>query len=533
MGTLWYGGKVRTLRTEEDVQEAVFVENGIIQQTGSKDELLSRFQNEITEFEDLKGAVMYPGFVDSHLHIIGHGEKLLKLDLSNITSIEAMKSVLKEAAEKTAPGEWLVGEGFNENLFIDPRIPDREILDEVTTDRPVILSRVCRHASVTNTYGLELAGISAETPQPLGGVIVTDMNGEPTGYLLDQAQELLRGVVPEQSFDAVKKALETSINDLFSKGFVGGHSEDLNYYGNPLETLKSFYEKIDGEKVKFRANLLIHHDVADQVLKNSDITINNNFIELGSVKIFADGALGGRTALLREVYSDDPTTNGVAMFPLEELQKIVKHARTLNMPVAIHTIGDLALEYAIESIENHPPPSGKRDRLIHLQVTSKDLIDRMKKMSVVLDIQPRFVASDFPWVMERLGEERMQYSFAWKKLLDAGLMCAGGSDAPIEPVDPILGIHAAVTRRSPDEKHDGYFPEEKLSLFEAVCLFTKGSAQAIGKEHERGLIHKGYTADFTILDKDLFDLEPDEWLTVKVEKTVVDNSIMFDRKRDS
>ncbi|MDQ0255018.1 putative amidohydrolase YtcJ [Evansella vedderi] len=418
------------------------------------------------------------------------------------------------------------------SLWFGGKIRDRHILDEVTTDHPIILSRVCRHASVTNSYGLQLAYIDAETPDPPGGIIVRDNHGIPTGYLLDHAQDLVKNVMPEQDFTYVKKALKTSLEDLYSKGFVGGHTEDLNYYGDPIETLNSFYELIDGEKFKFRTELLVHHEAAPIILKMGIDKINKDkpYVQLNSVKIFADGALGGTTALLSEPYSDDPSTNGVAIHSKDNLQKIVHSARKMDMPVAIHVIGDLALEYAIEAIEKYPPPAGKRDRLIHLQVTRDDLIQRLKELAVVLDIQPRFVAADFPWVAERLGNKRLDSSFAWKTLLEEGLMCASGSDAPIEPVDPLLGIHAAVTRRKPEEKHDGYIPHEKLSLFQALQLFTIGSAMAVGKEKEMGLIKEGYKADFTILNKDLFDLIPDEWLHVHVVKSVVDDEIMFDKK---
>ncbi|MDG5787009.1 amidohydrolase [Evansella sp. AB-P1] len=529
MGTLWFGGKIRTLQHKKDIKEAVFVQDGIIKGVGEKSDLENQFKNSILEYKDLNDAVMYPGFVDSHLHMLGHGEKLLRLDLSHVESIDQLKAVLKKASTNLSQNDWLIGEGFNENLYPDQRIPDRLLLDEVTTEHPIVLTRVCRHALVTNSFGLQLANVDAETLNPSGGVIVKDSFGVPTGYLLDQAQELVKGILPKHDYSYLMRALKTSLHDLWRHGFVGGHTEDLNYYGDPVSTLQTFYDVIDGEKVKFRADLLIHHEVAPEIIVENNKCKNNPFINLNSIKIFADGALGGRTALLKEPYWDDPSTNGVAIHSYETLLKIVENARKLNMPVAIHVIGDLALEYALDALEKFPVQSGKRDRLIHLQVTSVELIKRLKRLPVVLDIQPRFVASDFPWVEERLGKERTKHSFAWKTLTDAGLICAGGSDAPIEPIDPMLGLHAAVTRRKPKENHEGYNPSEKLSLFQALRLFTEGSAMAICKERERGLIKEGYCADFTILDKDLFELSPDEWLNVNVVMTVVDNTVMFKR----
>ncbi|WP_026690673.1 amidohydrolase [Alteribacter aurantiacus] len=531
MGTLWYGAKVRTLRTEDDIQEAVYVENGIIQEVGEKESLIRKFEESITDYQDVSGGVIYPGLVDSHLHMIGHGEKLQRLDLSEVTSVNTLMELLRQKAKELPEGEWLIAEGFNENLFTPAVVPHRAELDEVTSRHPIVLTRVCRHAMLVNSYALELAKIHKDTPNPPGGLIEKDTEGLPSGYLHDQAQEYVRDVMPSIDSTYLERALSDSLEDLWSQGFTGAHTEDLNYYGDSLLTIQTFHKIIDGEKRKFRANLLVHHEVA-AFLNERGFSYGrlNNTLEMGAVKIFADGALGGRTALLRQPYSDDPSTSGVAIYSREKIRHIVKEARMLNMPVAIHTIGDLALEYALDAIEAHPCPKGKRDRLIHLQVTAPDLLKRLQKLPVVLDIQPRFVASDFPWVEERLGSERLEYAFAWNTYLNMGIKCAGGSDAPIEPPNPLLGVHAAVTRRKPGQSHEGYYPNEKLTLFEALRLFTVGSAEAISKESETGLIEKGYKADFTIFDQDLFDLTPDEWLDVKVKKTVVDNSVMYEGK---
>ncbi len=223
--------------------------------------------------------------------------------------------------------------------------------------------------------------------------------------------------------------------------------------------------------------MLVHHEVADERKEYE----NTHYIEFGAMKIFSDGSFGGRTALLSEPYEDAKETNGVAIYSRNELADLVKKARDLQMPVAIHTIGDLSLEYVIEALELYRPAEGLRDRIIHCQLAREDLIERMKKLQVIIDIQPVFVSSDFPSVIEKLGERRLRYAYAWKTLLHAGLHCNGGSDAPIEQVNPFLGIYSAVTRRS---FIDGvcYMPKERLTVFEAVSLFTTGSAYAIGKE---------------------------------------------------
>lgn len=526
MKTLWSGGTIYTMNAPDETVEAVLVENGKIIATGLKADIEQQYTIDLCQ--DLNGNTMYPGFVDSHLHMIGHGEKIIRLDLSEVTSAEKMKEMLSEKVRTTSEGEWIIGEGWNENNFPDRKIFHRNELDEIAPNHPMMLTRVCRHAVLANTTALNKANINYETKDPEGGVIMRDTDGEATGFLLDTAQELVKGAIPQVSKDYLEKALTTSVLDLTRIGLVGGHSEDLNYYGGFGRTLDTFTHVINENNLRFKANLLVHHEVVDDMAeKGYRVGPVNEYVDLGSMKIFADGALGGRTALLSEPYNDSPETSGVAIHSREKLADLVKKARKYNMPVAIHTIGDLALEYALDAVEQYPPPEGKRDRFVHGQVLREDLIERLKRVPVVLDIQPHFVASDFPWVIERLGQERMKYSFAWKTMLNNQIPCASGSDAPIETADPILTIYAAVQRKKAFSDSESYYPEEKLTPYEAVSLYTKGSAYVISKENERGQIKPGYDADFTVLDKDLFNIDPEEIPNTNVKMTVIDNHIVY------
>ncbi len=253
------------------------------------------------------------------------------------------------------------------------------------------------------------------------------------------------------------------------------------------------------------------------------------FVEFGPMKIFVDGALGGRTALLSQPYRDDTTTFGIAVHSLPDLQNLVQTARKYKLPIAAHVIGDQAFSSILNIMSTIPPLKGQRDRLIHAQILRKDLIEKVKQLPVVIDIEPRFLATDFPWVINRIGWERMDYSYAWRSLLQEGIKCAGGSDAPIEDANPLLGIHAAVTRTIPtDKSRTVYGQEQKISMYEAVSLFTTGSAYASYHENDRGKIKPHYTADFTVLDRDLFALEDvDELLETKVAMTVVAGEIMY------
>ena len=522
MKTLWHGGKIYTMAAQDETVEAVLVSDGKIEKTGTYDKLKSAADKEI----DLKGKVMYPGFVDSHMHMIGHGEKLLRVDLSKIESSEEMKNQLIRSTAELSPDDWFIGEGWNENNFPDRKIFHRMELDEISQS-PMLLKRVCRHAILANSSALKLAGITKETPDPDGGVIVRDNEGEPTGYLLDAAQDLVVNQVPEVSVEYLTHALKTSVENLLSLGLTGAHTEDMGYYGRDYTKPLQAFKNVIGDKIKFRANLLRAHSQFENMMANA--SYYEPFIDPGAMKIFADGSIGGKTALLSKPYNDDPSTSGVAMHSGEELKRLVSIARKHGEAVAIHVIGDLGMEKALDAIEAHPVVKGKRDRLIHAMILREDLVERMEKLDVILDLQPSFVTSDFPWVIERLGEDRIEWSYAWKSLLDRGLICAGGSDAPIEEVDPLQGIYAAATRRKPYETHDGYMPQEKLNRFEAIQLYTSGSAAAICKEHERGLIVEGFDADFSIFDRDLFEGKPEQILEAEVEMTVVAGEIMFQK----
>ncbi|MBM7644823.1 putative amidohydrolase YtcJ [Scopulibacillus daqui] len=530
MGTLWLG-RVRTMVNENDVQEAIYVENGLIQEVGKAFVLKDKYKYCIDQIINMHDKTIFPGFVDSHLHILANGLKLSRLDLSTVTSSEEMKELLIRRVRETPTNQWVLGDAWNENNFPDRKIFHRRELDAIAPHHPMALTRVCQHAILANSLALAEAGIDENTPDPPGGIIVRDADGKPTGLLLDQAKFLLTEVIPQQTDAELDHICQTSIDYLLSVGCVGGHSEDLNYYGGFTRTLNAYRRILNQTNRRFRLHLLVHHEVVDDMHQagwTSDSKIGD--IEFGAMKIFADGAFGGRTALLRHPYNDVPETNGVPIHKPEELKKLVHKARTYQMPVAIHAIGDLALEYAVDAIETYPPPKGKRDRLIHGQLVPIDLRERIKKLPAAIDIQPQFVASDFPWVIERLGENRLPDAYAWKTLINEGIVCAGGSDAPIELANPLSGIYSAVTRKKPSENHQGYGPEQKLSVYDAVKLYTYGSAFIISMEGKTGRIAPGYQADFTILNKDIISIPAEEILKTKVACTVVDNQIVYHNK---
>lgn len=531
MGTLWYGGTFYTMIEENDRIEAVYTEDGKIISTGDLKSLKHTYQDRITEAIDLNGKTIFPGFVDSHLHIVGHGEKIVHLDLSKHTSAEHVLESIKERLETLSPGQWLIGEGWNENQWEVPRVIHRKELDEISDGHPILLTRICRHAIIANTNAINQAKIKSDSPDPQGGKIDRDSSGEMTGYFLDTAQDLVKVAIPVRTQADLKQLIDKSVDDLLQLGLVGGHSEDLAYYGeNSFEkTWNAYHESIDGVKRKFRAHLLVHHEVIDDFERHHySYGDGNAYINFGAMKIFSDGALGGRTAWLNEPYHDDPTNYGIPIHTEENLEALIKRARSLELPVAIHAIGDRAILTVAKLLARNPLKNGRRDRIIHAMVVNQDVIAALKKTNAVLDIQPTFVSSDFPWVLDRIGDERAERAYPWKTFLQENIPCAAGSDAPIEEVNPLLGIQAFVQRRS---TLDGkiYFEKQQLSTYEAISLYTKGSAYIIGEEKSRGEIKAGNLADFTVLDQDPFYVHPDQLDQIKAVMTIVDGDIMYQR----
>ncbi len=527
MKQLWTNGTIYTMESATVTEESVLVENGKIIAVGT-DEQLRPLADEVI---DLQQATMYPGFVDSHLHMIGHGDKLQRLNLTAVQSAEQLLQAVKDAAQGLQSGEWLIGDGWNENQFIDGRIPTNEELDAVC-ENPLILNRVCHHVVLVNSTALKAGGITKEVVDPEGGKIGRHKNGELNGLFYEQAMKLVTSVLPIEGKaykEALKKSLSLAIDDMLRYGLTGGHTEDMSYYGSYENPLTAFNEVI-GTQQNFRVHLLRHHTVFEQMMEDG-ASYKSPFVEAGAMKIFADGSFGGSTAALLEPYVNDPQNKGLFIHTNEQMENYVQLARKYEEAIAVHLIGDAAMEQVLALVEKYPAPAGKRDRFIHCCLVSEDQLVRMKKLPIILDLQPAFVPSDFPWVLEKLGTERKGHLYAWKTFLDEGLMCAAGTDAPIEAISPLENIYAAVERKKVADIHNGYFSEQKLSRYEAIKMYTVGSAQAVCKEHERGLIKVGYDADFSIFDRDLFEGTTEQMLKAKALKTVVAGKIVFERNQ--
>ncbi|WP_231584324.1 amidohydrolase [Paenibacillus dauci] len=529
-GTLFINGRFNQLTGLPVGADAIYSENGYIRTIDSTDELRLQLTGKDYTTVDWQGNWVLPGLVDSHMHLSMHGMKLSMLDFSDVRSREEMLHLIRERVNITPAGEWILGLNWNENAFTPAVPPLRRELDEITTDHPIYLTRTCFHAYLANSEAFRRAGVTAATPDPQSGAYGRDEAGELNGWVYEEANMAFAAVQPEPDYSTRKDAIRRACEDGLRLGLTGAHTEDLRFLGS-IDTMRRIYRELREEGLNFRSHQLIYYTHLDEAealgVRAGD---GDEWMRIGAAKIFSDGAIGGRTALLRQPYSDAPATKGLAIHPQERLNEITARARSLGFPIAVHAIGDGAADMTLSAMEAYPLQgiSHLPDRFIHAQVLDASLLERMTRLQMIADIQPRFVASDFPWVMDRVGPERTQYLYAWKKMLDAGVVCAGGSDAPIEPLNPLLGLHAAVTRRRPDmaQPVEGYLPQERLSIHEAVQLFTTGSAAAVAEQDHRGSIAVGKAADFTVLDRDLYE-NADTLHQAQVRMTVVNGMVGF------
>ncbi|MBS3681954.1 amidohydrolase [Ornithinibacillus massiliensis] len=531
MRKIFINGKFYTFDPVKPCVEAVVVEEGRFIDMGTKEEITSYWGSYETEIVDLGGKTVTPGLIDSHLHLSSIAINLLNLDVTGVTSKTSMLQIIKDKAANLSPGEWLVGRGWDENLFIDGGIPTINELDSVSPHNPLYIPRVCGHAALVNRKALEVCHYHRDMIMPQGGSIELDETlKQPTGLILESAADIFTAHIPEYSYDDLKGALRQAIKLAIRQGLTSVHTNDTNNLGGLHSTYRMFDELLNQEKLGLRCNLLIDYDYLDDLKESSMYAgYGNETLTIGAVKLFADGAFGRRTALLSEPYADDPSNVGEAMHTNDELYDLVRKVRNLSMPIAVHTIGDKALENILDILDQFPVVA-YRDRLIHVQVLREDLINRLAVPSRIADLQPRFVVGDFPWVAERLGPKRMNLAYAWKTLLNSNVICAGGSDSPVEPMDPLLGIHAAVTRRAPGDRHKGWNSEEKLSMYDAFKLFTKMGAYPTNEETLKGTISRGKLADMTVYSTNPFEIDdPDELLETTIEMTIIGGDIHYQK----
>lgn len=469
---------------------------------------------------DLQGRTVTPGFIDAHIHFLSYGLSLRAIDLINTPTLLSAQERVRARAETTPAGQWLTGRGWDQSVWANGDFPNRADLDAISTEHPIFLSRKCGHVGWTNSMALQLAGIDANTPDPDGGEIERDAAGQPTGILKENALGLIFRILaepsPEEAIDAVRLAMQT----VHKMGIVGIHNLEGAIALRAMQQLRAAGEL----KVRVTAQIP-EADLDSAIALGIHSGLGDKFLRFGAVKVFSDGALGARTAWMIDPYEGEPQNFGISVASAEHMKEVVEKASRAGLAVFTHAIGDMANRVVLDAIEATRRAGiglHLRHRIEHAQVLHPDDLDRFAALGVIPSMQPIHATQDM-LVADKHWGERSRYAYAWRTLWDSGAMLAFGSDAPVETPDVIQGIHAAVTRCRADGAPggDGWIPEERISVAEAVWAYTVGAAYASGEERIKGSITPGKLADLTILSQDIFSVNPMAILETDVTATLV------------
>jgi predicted amidohydrolase YtcJ len=512
------GGNVLTMGSSQPSAEAVAVKKDRIVQVGTNEEINS-WIGKNTEVIDLQGKTVIPGLTDSHIHVGDFGKFLMWIDLKDADSVEEMQRKIRERAQKISEERWIIGSGWDQTRFAEKRYPNRLDLDEASPDNPVILYHQCGRVCVVNSKALELAGVTKETKSPSGGKIEKDAEtGEPTGILRENATDLVWKTIPEPSEEEVIEGASLACKKIVEAGVTSIH------WIVTSSTEVQIIQKLRAEnKLPLHVYTIIPANLLDQV--NSSGSGDNKDRNLG-VKVFVDGSLAARTAALREPYSDDAESKGQLLYSQEELDALVAEVHKANFRLVMHAMGDQAIGMALTAIEKalmEAPRKNHRYRLEQASVLNSKLIQRIKELGVMVSVQPKCVLSEFSvWAaVDRLGSERARWLYPLKTLINEGIRVVGGSDCPMEPLSPLQGIQAAVTRE--------FFPEERITVDEALRMYTVNAAYASFEETVKGSIEEGKLADLTVLSGDPTAVPPSKIGDINVDMTVVGGKVVHQK----
>lgn len=531
--TIWIGGNIYTMDPVRPRAEALAVEGGRIVAVGEEAQIRA-LAGEGTVVEDLSGATVLPGLIDAHGHMAGLGLfGLGRLDLSGAASYEQMIERVAAYAKTRPKGEWILGGRWDHESWPDGALPHHRALSEAVPDHPVWLRRVDGHAGLANAAALAAAGIRRDTPAPLGGEILLDQGGEPTGVLIDNAMIMVERRIDAPTPDAASvfaKAQEICL----SVGLTGVH--DMGLTPADVEAYRGLAER--GE-LKVRIYGVISGPHAMRYFSEHEPIVGER-LTVRAAKLYADGAMGSRGAWLLAPYTDRPTADGEPYHGLvvtdpEQIRGVALHALDRGYQVCTHAIGDQANRETLNAYERalaDIPKEDHRFRIEHAQLLHSDDIPRFAQLGVIASVQPSHCTSDMRWVGERIGPERTAGAYAWRSLLDAGARLAGGSDFPVESPNPFLGIYAAVTRQTVEgEPEDGWHAEQRLTREEALRLFTLDAAYAAFEEKEKGSLEPGKLADFIVIDRDVMACDPAEIPGTRVLRTVIGGETVYAEER--
>lgn len=525
--TLIHNACIYTMDPHTPQAEALAIREGKIVAVGSTRDLESI--PGITRRIDAGGRAIIPGLIDAHLHFLAYARSLALVNLDGVRSKDEVLRMVAERAEQLGPGHWVMGGGWNNNLWSPPDYPTRHDLDRVAPENPVYLDRKDLHSCWVNSLALQRAGVTRDTPVPRGAAIGKDASGEPNGMLYESATALVRNAIDESRGDA-QDAMRDGFRVLTGMGLVGFHSPEGPDAFHALQELDAAGE------LKMRVvHLLAYYRLDEAIRVGLRTGFGSERLRVGPVKIFSDGALGSMTAEMLEPFEGTTDNYGIGTIPQDEMEDAIARAAEAGIPCAIHAIGDAANRRVLDAFEKVKPqldrllPPDMPYRIEHAQLVHPDDIPRFARLGVVASMQPIHATSDMH-AADRLWGARSRYGYAWRSLLNAGARLAFGSDAPVETPNPFAGIHAAVTRQDADDQPDGgWYPEERLTVEEAVRAYTEWAAlSAPYLPGVTGTLSLGSVADLLVLDRDIFTIDPKEIKDTHPLATIIGGEAVFD-----
>jgi predicted amidohydrolase YtcJ len=501
----------------------VFGADGRIVATGDED-LLAGFPED--ERIDGDGLFILPGLTDAHAHVYSQGFLGVSLNLLGAPSVEDAAQSIREFAAQRRTG-WILGRGWNQVLWPVKEFPTAADIDAVVEDRPVWLRRIDGHAAWANSKALEIAGIDADTPDPVGGKIIRDANGDATGVLVDTAMELVEKHIPVPTRSEMRETYEVAVDSLLALGLTGVH--DAGISKTEAEVYMSMAD--DGE-LGMRIYAMLSDTGANLDAFPEPIrAYGNDHLDIAAVKIYADGALGSRGAAMIEPYHDDPENRGLPFHTQQQLDGFVQKANRKGFQVGVHAIGDLGNDMVLDAFERAQggKPSPLRNRVEHAQIIALEDIPRFSELGVIASMQPVHATSDMNMAEDRVGPDRILGGYAWRRLLDSGAVIASGSDFPVELPNPFLGLYAAVTRQDrAGMPENGWYADQAMTRAEALHSYTLAAAYAAHQEDRLGSLERGKWADFIVVDRDYFEIPVSEIDDIRVLQTWVGGKLVYE-----
>lgn len=536
MRKLFLGGKFYI--SKEEFVEAVLVDNDRIISLGEKKDLQLLDYDEVV---DLTGKTILPGLNDSHCHISSVGAAYLQVDLSECHSIDEIIELTRDFIIKNPvlTKNGVRSLGWNQDLFTsgEKRILNIHDVDKISTEIPIILERVCGHICAVNSKAITMKGITKDTPIPRGGTIEFDEHDKPTGVLTENSVQWIEEIIPNYTKKEKIEFMHRALNYASSVGLTSVQSNDVaapNTYGD-FASIREIYER-KLTKVRYRHQICAYSpEEMDEIINNeaSHQIYQSSYLKLGPIKMFKDGSLGAKTAMVRDGYIDEPNNHGVCALEYELQVKLVKAASQRGMQVVTHVIGDEAIAETLSAYQQGfvDGKNKLRHGLIHCQITDQELLDEIAEKDISVFFQPIFLDYDMQILENRVGKELASTSYAFKTLKDLDVHIGYGTDAPVEDLNPFPCIYAAVTRKDhAGNPINGFYPKECVDIYSAVDAYTIGSSYLEFMEHEKGRIDKGFLADFTVLDENIFKIPTEQIKDIKPRMTIIGGEIVFERK---